>query len=187
MSTPEPILPQAEPVTVTTEKTALLVLEISQLAADPEYPAHRLLPGITKFLGRARAAGIPIAFTIPSTWKGKPYAQVYSGFEKRPSEALFFPSGFDKFSSGEIQSLLKLYDIDTLIMTGCRSNVALLYTATRAAQEFKYKVVIPIDGIAAPTDYEQQYALFHFTVLPGEAPQHFTFTMLDMISFQAAA
>ena len=34
------------------------------------------------------------------------------------------------------------------------------------------------------TEYEQEYTLFHFTVLPTQASELFTFTMLDMISFQ---
>jgi len=187
MSTPEPILPKAEPVTIAADKSALLVLDLGQRCADPEQPCHKLVPGITRFLERARAAGIPIIFTISARLKGTPDGQVYSGFKRRPSEAVIFPDGFDKFTGGELQSLLRLYDVDTLIITGYRSNVAVLYTVTKAAREFNYEVVIPIDGIAALTDYEQQYTLFQFTVLPAGAAQHFTFTTLDMISFQSSA
>ncbi len=187
MSTPEPILPEAQPVTVITEKSALLVLDLSQLCADPKETCHKLVPGITRFLDRTRAAGIPAIFTISDYLKGKPNGQVYSGFKRTPSEAVIFPDGFDKFGSGELQRLLSPYNVDTLIITGYRSNIAVLYTATAAAREFKYNVVIPIDGLVALTDYEQQYTLFQFTVLPGEAARRFTFTTLDMISFQSAA
>ena len=31
---------------------------------------------------------------------------------------------------------------------------------------------------------EQEYTLYHFTVLPNQAAELFTFTMLDMISFR---
>lgn len=185
MSTAEPILPQAQPVTITTEKSALLVLDLSENCADPNHPSHRLVPGMSKFLDKARAAGALVIFTISARRKGKPEEQVYSGFKRRPSEAVIFPDGFDKFTGGELQSLLELYeDIDTLIITGCRSNICVLHTATKAARELNYNVVIPIDGLAALTDYEQQYTLYHFTVLP-RAAQRFTFTTLDMISFQS--
>ena len=188
MGTPEPILPKAEPVTIAADKSALLVLDLTENCADPNHPSHRLAPGMSKFLDRARAAGILVIFTISARLKGKPDEQVYSGFKRRPSEAVLFPDGFDKFTGGELQSLLELYeDIDTLIITGCRSNICVLYTATKAARELNYNVVIPIDGIAALTDYEQQYTLFQFTVLPARAAQHFTFTTLDMISFQSSA
>ena len=81
--------------------------------------------------------------------------------------------------------LLELYeDVDTLIITGCRSNICVLHTATTAARELDYKVVIPIDGLSALADYEEHYTLFHLTHLPGRAEGRFTFTELDMISFQ---
>jgi len=184
MSTTEPALPQAEPVTVTTEKSALLVLDLSQLCADPEQACHRLVPGMTRFLDRARAAGVPIIFTISAGLKGKPVGQVFSGFKRRPSEAVLFPDGFDKFASGELESLLRLYEVDTLIITGYRSNISVLNTATKATRELHYKVAVPMDGIAALTDYEEQYTLFHLANLPGGSADRFTFSKLDMISFE---
>ncbi len=183
----EPTLPQVEPVTVDVERTASLVLDLTEDCADPNHPSHKLVPGMSKFLDRARAVGMLIVFTIPLYLKGKPTGKVYSGFRRRPSEAVLFSDGFDKFTGGELQSLLKLYDVDTLIITGCRSNICVLYTATKAARELNYHVVIPINGLAALTDYEEQYTLFQLANLPGGVADRFTFTKLDMISFQSVA
>ena len=83
-----------------------------------------------------------------------------------------------------MQSYLKLYDVDTLIITGYRSNISVLNTATKATRELKYKVVIPIDGMAAKTDYEQEYTLYHFAVLPKQASRLFRFTQLATIRFR---
>ena len=179
----KPIEPQ--PVTINTDRSALLVLEMSDLCADPDYFAAPLVPGITKLLEKARAAGMLTVFTVPHPFKGKPHGKVFSGFQRRSSEALFFPSGFDKFAGGQLQNLLTLYDIDTLLMTGCKANMAILYTATRAVTEFNYKVVIPVDGIAASTDYEKEYSLFQFRAYPGGVTESFAFTMLDKISIQS--
>ncbi len=183
---PPPIIrelkvPQPKPVTIDVDKTALLVLELSELCADPEYPAHSLIAGITNLLDRARSAGMLIIFTIPHSFMGQAYGNVYSGFERRPSEPLFFPSSFDKLS-GDVQTVLKLSNIEALLMVGQRSNIALLHTATKAAADFGYMVIIPVDGIAANTDYEKEYGLIHFTLLPRGA-ERFTFTSLDMLSF----
>ena len=145
-----------------------------------------LVPGVTRLLERARAAGTLIAFTIPHPWKGKPHGQVYSGFERRPCEPVFFPPSFDKFAGGELQSLLSLYDIKTLILTGGKANMAILYTATTAVRPYKYDIVLPVDGIAATTDYEKEYTLYQFRAYPGGYPKRFTFTKLDMISFQSS-
>ena len=98
----KPIEPK--PVTIDPGKSALLVLELSQYLEDPEYFAAPLVPGVTRLLARARAAGILIVFTIPHPFKGTPQGQVYSGFQRRPHEPLFFPPSFDKFVDGNIIS-----------------------------------------------------------------------------------
>ena len=179
----KPIEPK--PVTINAEKSALLVLECWKSLGDPEYMAAPLIPGITKLLEKARAAGMLIVFTIPSSAKGQDSGRVYSGFMRRPCEPVFFPPGFNKFADGQLQTLLSLYEMDTLIMTGIKANMAVLYTATEAATRLNYDVVIPVDGIAALTDYEVEYTLYQFRAYPGPWPQHFTFTKLDMISFQS--
>jgi nicotinamidase-related amidase len=178
----KPIEPK--PVTINTERSALLVLECSPHLLDPGNFGAPLVPGITKLLDSARAAGILIAYTLPSHWKGQPHGQVYSGFKRKPCEPLFFTLGFDKFADGQLQSLLSLYEINTLLMTGVKANMSVLYTATTAVRRFNYNIVIPVDGIAATTDYEKEYTLYQFRAFPGGFPERFTFTKLDMISFQ---
>ncbi len=188
MSQPEPTIPEAKPAIVDVNKTALLVLDLTEAGAKPDHPSHKLVPGMTKFLDRARAAGMLIIFTIPLVIKGTPDGKVYSGFNKRPSEIAVFPDGYNKFTGGDLGGLLELYEgVDTLIITGCRSNICVLHTATTAARELDYKVVIPIDGVAASSDYQEQYTLFQLAHIPNphnRAEVRFTFTELDMISFQ---
>lgn len=84
-----------------------------------------------------------------------------------------------------MQSLLSLYNINTLVMTGCKANMSLLYTSTRAVVEYNYDVIIPVDGLAATTEYEKEYTLYQFRAYPDGSTEHFTFTTLDMISFQS--
>jgi nicotinamidase-related amidase len=139
---------------------------------------------MTKFLKRVREAGMPIIYTISARSRGTPNGEVCSALDRKLSEPVIYPDGFDKFTNGELLSFLKLYDVDTLIITGYRSNVSVLNTATKATRELKYQVIIPVDGIGAKTDYEQQYTLFHFTVLPDQAARLFHFSMLDMIHFR---
>ncbi len=181
----KPIEPK--PVTIDVGKSALMVLELSQFLEDPEYFAAPLVPGVTKLLEKARLAGILTIFTIPGPWEGKPQGQVYSGFKRKTSEFLFFPHTFNKFADGRLQTLLSLYGVNTLIMVGCKANMALLYTASTAATELNYNIVIPVDGIAATTEYERDYTLYQLRRFPGGFTQRFTFTKIDMISFQSGA
>ncbi|MFC1845866.1 cysteine hydrolase family protein [Chloroflexota bacterium] len=178
----KPIEP--EPIVLVANKTALLVLELTDLCADPEYLAAPIIPGVTKLLEKARAAGVLVLFTEPPIFQGKPYGNVYSGFKRRPSEEVFVERGFDKFYSGQIPDLLGRHNIDTLILTGCKANMAILYTGTTAAVYHKYNIVIPVDGIAATTDYEKEYTLYQFRRYPDVYTQQFRFTTLEMISFQ---
>jgi nicotinamidase-related amidase len=184
MSRTEVIMPEPKSVTLNPEKSALLVLDIGQRCADPGLPCHGLASRMIPFLERVREAGILIIFTISAHEKGTPNGQVYAPLKRRPSEAVIFPDSFDKFASGELGTLLGLYGVDTLVITGYRSNIAVLYTATTAAREFNYQVVLPIDGMATLTDYEQEYTLFQFTVFRQKITKLFTFTMLDRIHFQ---
>ncbi len=184
MSTLEPELPQPKPVTVKVEKTVVLVLDLTENCADPNYPSHKLVPGMSEFLDRARAVGMLVIFSVSFHLKGQPAGRICPDFKKRPSEAVLFPDGFDKFAGGELESLLELYeDIDTLIIAGCRSNICVLHTATTAWRELRYNVIIPVDGLAAVSDYEEQYTLFHLSNLPGEFADPITFTRLGLIEF----
>jgi len=184
MTTSVPEGPKPKAVIVDITKTALLVLDGSQRWTDPTMACHKLVPGVSKFLDRARRAGLPVIFTISARKKETPDGEVCSDLNRRLSEPVIYPDGFDKFTGGELQAFLGLYNIDTLIMTGYRSNISVLYTATKAARELKYNVVIPMDGIATTSEYEQQYTLYQFTVLPTQASRRFSFTTLDEIQFQ---
>lgn len=184
MNLQKPKLPEPEPVTVDVNKTAVLVLDGSQRWGNPELPCNRLIPGIPGFLDRAREVGLPIVYTVSFRNKGTPEGEVYTGLNRRPCEPVIYPDGFNKFTGGELKSYLDLFDVETLIITGYRSNISVLNTATQATRELHYQVIIPIDGMTAITDYEQEYTLFHFTVLPAQAADHFSFTMLDMIRFR---
>ncbi len=183
MSAQKPELPKPKPATVNIYKTAVLVLDASRRWGNPDLPCNRLVPAIPKFLDRCREVGLPIIYSVSFRNKGKPAGQLYSGLNRRACEPIIYPDGFNKFTSGEMQSYLTLFDVETLIISGYRSNISVLNTATHATRELLYKVIIPIDGMTSISDYEQEYTLFHFTVLPSQAADLFTFTMLDMIRF----
>jgi len=180
-------LPQPQPIGLRADKSAVLVLDGSVRWGNPELPCHRLVPAMRRFLDRARKAGLPIIYTVSFQKKGTPEGEVYSGLGRKPSEPVIYPDSFDKFAGGELHTYLGFYGAESLIITGYRANICVLHTATTAARELKYRVFIPVDGMAALSRYEQDYTLFYFTVLPKQAADLFAFTTLEMISFDAAA
>lgn len=184
MNKTAPILPTPRLINLEVKKTALLVLDQSQLAADQSYHGHRLIPSLTRLLSKARDADLYIIFTLLLLSKGTPQGQVYSGYNRRETEPLIFTNGYDKFMSGELLPLLKKRAIETLILVGSRANLCVLYTGTRAASDLHYKVVIPLDGMAAYNKYEEEYTLHQFSTFPGGVSDLFTFTTINGINFK---
>ena len=177
MGNPSLKLPEPDPITVDVKKTALLVLDGSQRWSDPEAALPQVSSRNGQVPGEGSKGGNTGHILNFSLVQGKTGGRSLS-------EPVIYPDGFDKFTNGELQGYMKLYDVDTLIITGYRSHISVLNTATKATRELKYKVIIPIDGIAAKTEYEQEYTLFHFTVLPNQAAYLFSFKTLDMIDFR---
>ncbi len=102
-----PVKPKPKPVILEAKKTALIVLDQNQQVEEPGSHGHKLIPGLTKLLAKAREAGLYIMFTVPWVLKGTPHEQVYSGYQRKSTEPVIYPDGYDKFVSGEIEELLK--------------------------------------------------------------------------------
>lgn len=179
-----PNRPEPKPVTLDSKTTAILVLDMNARCDDPKQVCSKITAPLGEFLDKARAAAVPIIYTVSSSAKGKPLGELAAPLHRKPGETVIYPDAFDKFYPGELQPLLKEKGVNTLIITGSATNNAVLYTATTAARMHRYSVVIPLDGVNAASQYEQEYAIHQFTVLPSEANKLFQFTNLSMISFR---
>ncbi len=178
-----PNRPEAKPVTLDSKSTAALVLDLSARCQDAKQVCSKLMAPLGAFLEKARAANVPILFSVSAAAKGTPLGQVAAPLKRKENETVIYPNAFDKFVGGALQAWLKDKGAKTLIITGSSSNVAVLYTATTAARMHRDHIVIPTDGINANTPYEEEYSLHQFTVLPNRANKLFQFTKLSMITF----
>ncbi|HET8563161.1 MAG TPA: isochorismatase family protein [Candidatus Binatia bacterium] len=168
-------------VTVNPKTTAVLVLDLNARCENPDEPCHKLIEPVGKFLARARQAQMFIAYTVADRYKDTSEARMPHAFQQQSDEPVIFPAAFDKFYSGELQPMLQKKSIKTVIVCGASSNQAVLYTATAAARPFGYDVVIPVDGLIARGEYEHEFTLHQFTILPGGAAQKFKITEFDKI------
>jgi nicotinamidase-related amidase len=114
-------------------------------------------------------------------YKDTPKARMPHAFKQRPDEPTIFPPAFDKFCSGEMQPMLQQRGIKTVICCGASSNQAVMYTATAAVRPLGYTCVIPVDGLIVRGDYEHEFTLYQFTILPGGAAEKFWITEFDKI------
>jgi nicotinamidase-related amidase len=179
-----PNRPEAKPVALDAKSTAILVLDLNARCHDAKQICNRLTPRLGEFLEKARAANVLIVYSVSASAKGTPLGEVASPLKRREGEPVIYPDAFDKFTGGELQALLKDKGIKTVVITGASTNAAVLYTATTAARMHRYNVVVPMDGMVANTNYEQEYTFHQFTVLPSEASKQFEFTKLDMVAFK---
>jgi nicotinamidase-related amidase len=160
----------------------VIVLDLHVKAVEPTHVGHSLIRTVPGFLARARAAAAHVIFIVPAWDKGSPEDRIAEPMARRRDEPVLYPHAYDKFANGEMQSLLQGWGTKTLIFLGGSANFSMLYTATTAARIHDYSVVVPVDGIYAHSDYEMDYALYQFTVLP-RIQDKFRFTDLAGIDF----
>ncbi len=137
-----------------------------------------------KASGEGQASSVPIIYSVSGRYKGKPAGEIASPLKRREGEPVIFPKGFDKFAGGKFQGFLKPKGIKNVVIVGSSTNMAVLYTATTAARNHRYNVIIPMDGVNTRTQYAQEYTFHHFTVLRGGANKRFKFTKQSMITFK---
>lgn len=172
-------IPSPRPVRLESATTAVLVLDLTAGSEPPDAAHARYLADLGGFLERARSAGVPIIFTGTVRERGAP---ADPALKRREAEPLLYPDGYDKFIGGDLQKLLVERGARTLVITGGATNFAVMYTATAAIRNYRYPVVIPIDGVHAAEPYRQEYALYQLSILPGGVTPP-RYTMLNMIEF----
>ena len=186
METGGPDIPEPWGISLDPGTMAVVVLDLTTRCLEPDAPCGALLSGIGDFLGRARAAGAPIVFTVSLRDRGTPRGIVAPSLRLLESESVVSPDSFDKFFGEELQNVLRAAGAESLVIVGAATNVAVMYTATTAARVYKYNVVIPVDGVAAASRYENDYALHQLHALPGGSVSPVQFTTLADITFQRA-
>ena len=72
MNKTAPVVPTPKPVILEAKKPALIVLDQSQQAINPNYHGYSLIPGLTKLLDKVRGAAIYIIFTNLKMLRGTP-------------------------------------------------------------------------------------------------------------------
>ncbi|MGH7769341.1 MAG: hypothetical protein ACREQP_17995, partial [Candidatus Binatia bacterium] len=99
-----PNRPEAKPLTLDGKTTAILVLDLNARCHDANQVCSKLMPAMGEFLEKARAAAVPIIYSVSASAKGKPIGEVASPLKRKPSEQVIYPDGFDKFGGGELQA-----------------------------------------------------------------------------------
>lgn len=176
--------PDLKPVTVETQTTALLVLDLMKSNCGARPRCVESVPKVKALLERARAAGMLVLVHLPGHGPA-----IDPGLEPRPGEAVVEKlqpperGGPDKFIGTDLDQRLKARGIKTVIMVGTSAQGVGIGMSNASVQR-GYNVIYPVDGFSSESAFREAYAVWH---LAGGGPpvvtKWVTVTRSDMIKF----
>lgn len=179
--------PSPAPVAVTLDPatTAVLVLDITAQTCSPQPSCQRMLPRVASLLAAARAAGVPVLYSVPMT-----QPPILPDVAPADGDPLVIGYAQDRFFDTPLDELLRTRGVQRLVLVGWRIDGSVLYTAVGGTIR-NYTVVVADDGTSAAQDYD--IAVGHYqllTQLNANAsneplkPAAVTLSRTDLITFQ---
>ena len=143
--------------------------------APLEVPATRaILPALRRRLEAARAEGTPVVFVCdahapddpefrrmnwpPHAVRGTSGAEVVAELAPRPQEPVVPKTTYSGFFGTALDATLRELGAEEVVLTGCVTNICVLYTAADAAMR-GYRVRVPADAVASLDEAEGAFAL----------------------------
>ena len=161
------------------KKSAFLVIDMLNdfvLKGSPlEVPdTRKILPLLKQKLVRVRKRGIPIIYLCdahdkydrefegmnwpPHGVKGSKGAEVVGELSPLPGDTIIKKKSYSGFHGTTLQRVLKRLSAEKLILTGCVTNICILYIAYEAVVR-GYDVTVLKDCVAGLDRYDHTFAL----------------------------
>jgi len=143
--------------------------------------AEETVPTIRKLLDLARDTGMRVVFVQDTHNEGDPEWeiwgehcregswgwQVVDGLAPNEDEVTIRKPRYDAFYGTDLEHLLRLWNVDTVIICGTVANICVHYTASSAAMRW-FNVVVPRDCISSFNDFDMEASLSQTATLLGE-------------------
>ena len=173
----KPPAPTLKEVTVDPKTTALLMLDFMKQNCGQRPRCIATLPAMKKLLAAARAAKVPVIYSIIANSTPVDVLPDVAPSGDEPH----VQSGPDKFRYTDLEKILKDKGITTVITVGTAANGAVLFTAAGAA--FRgMSVIVPVDGMSSVEAYADYSTVQTFMTAPQVSARS-TLTRSDMIKF----
>lgn len=168
-------------------KEALLIIDMLndfvRAGAPLEVPATRaILPALQQRLEQARARGVPVIYVCdahaaddpefarmgwpPHAVKGTPGAEVVAELTPLETDPVVEKTAYSGFHHTGLEGILQSLGITNLVLTGCVTNICILYTAYDAVIR-GYTVTVPADSVAPIEPADGEFALKQMTLVLG--------------------
>jgi nicotinamidase-related amidase len=158
---------------------ALLIIDMLndfvREGAPLEVPATRvILPALQTRLTAARARGVPVIFICdahrpddpefsrmgwpPHAVKGTTGAAVVAELAPLETDPVIEKTSYSGFHHTGLEGILQAQGIERLVLTGCVTNICILYTAYDAVVR-GYQVTVPADCVAPLNPADGDFAI----------------------------
>ncbi len=157
-------------------KKALLVIDMlndfTLEGAPLEVPAARkIIPNIRKELEKARSSGIPVIYVCDAhdpddrefdIWprhcvRGTPGARVVDELKPQQGDIVVEKKTYSGFFDTRLDETLGELGVTELVITGCVTNICVMYTASDAVLR-GYRVTVPRDCCAGLDRRDEEFA-----------------------------
>ncbi len=182
-----PALPDPVRVALSPATTGFLVLDyVDPICKSQAQCLGKMLPAAAELMGRARKAGVVVAYGTRDRTMSKWLPEV----APQPGDIKIINTEQDRFYESDLDKELKAKGITTLIMAGWKVSGSVAYTSVGATVR-GYTVVVPMDATAAATDYETTIGFYQILNQGNSNPTNMplkphapTLSRTDMITFQ---
>jgi nicotinamidase-related amidase len=143
--------------------------------------AEATVPAIRSLLDLARESGMRVVFVQDTHNDGDPEWeiwgehcregswgwQVVDALAPREDETTIRKPRYDAFYGTDLEHMLRLWGVDTLIICGTVANICVHYTASSAAMRW-FNVIVAKDCISSFNDFDMEASLSQTATLLGE-------------------
>jgi nicotinamidase-related amidase len=143
--------------------------------------AEGTIPAIRSLLDIARESGMRVVFIQDTHRAGDPEWEIWGehcreeswGWQvvdelaPREDEATIRKPRYDAFYGTQLEHMLRVWGVDTLIICGTVANICVHYTASSAAMRW-FSVIVPKDCISSFNDFDMEASLSQTASLLGE-------------------
>jgi nicotinamidase-related amidase len=172
-------------------RAAVLVVDMIKEHLTPGMPlevprARAIVPALQRRLEEARASSTPVVYVVdehdPSDedldtlegWgahaiRGGEGTEVWPELAPKAQDRIVKKSTYSAFTGSELGRVLDELKVDTLIITGCLTEIGVLATATEALQR-GFAVEVPADSQAGANEMTERMAMGVLTIMPPYGP-----------------
>ncbi|MEO8874673.1 MAG: isochorismatase family cysteine hydrolase [Polyangiaceae bacterium] len=169
-------------------RRALLVIDMLNDHLTPGRPlevprAREIIPALEARIAAARKDKMPIVYVCDqhelndadfNEWavhnvRGSKGAEVWPSLAPQAGDLVVHKPTYSSFTRSNLADVLKDLKVDTLVLSGCATELGMLATATDALQR-GYAIELPHETQAGMLEQTEQMALMLLSMMPPYAP-----------------